>query len=47
MKPVLGPCPCQGCGVLVWWARLVNERSTYGLRWREKRGRIHVCGTLQ
>ena len=21
MTVILGPCPCQGCGVLLWWVR--------------------------
>ena len=30
---ILGPCPCQGCGRLVWWSRrwCDDERETVEL----------------
>lgn len=44
---LLGPCPCQACGTLVWWAhgrtRLTWDGPTVPgfLAWREEGGAIH------
>jgi hypothetical protein len=34
MTYTLGPCPCQGCGRLVYWNRLY---------WGDKHGTRHRC----
>lgn len=44
---ILGPCACQGCGTLVYWARSrtrVGDSVVKGTAWwREWTGRIHHC----
>lgn len=40
MTILLGPCPCQGCGQLLWWARAHNGK---GLCWRNRDGTEHDC----
>lgn len=36
MKDILiGPCPCQGCGLFVWYVR--------GLGWSNLLGILHRC----
>jgi hypothetical protein len=39
VRIVLGPCPCQGCGRLVFWG--FADKATVG-RWLEPDGRLHV-----
>ena len=41
---VLGPCPCEGCGRLLWW-----EQDNSGRRWRDSDGAGHRCakGTVR
>lgn len=47
MVAMLGPCPCQGCGTLVWWAHGQTRLEWNGptvpgyLAWREVGGAIH------
>jgi hypothetical protein len=49
MGTVLGPCPCQDCGTLVFWARSQTRETWNGpvvagwLTWRERGGRVHKC----
>ncbi len=45
---ILGPCPCQGCGTLVWWSRSRTRLEGQTVKgevraWRESGGRIHRC----
>jgi len=46
MKIILGPCPCQNCGTIVYWCRTIMQ-SPIGIvrprRWCEKTGAIHSC----
>lgn len=47
---VLGPCPCQGCGKPVYFAR--SQTRHYGKTvpglplWRDRTGGIHGCNPL-
>lgn len=46
---ILGPCPCQACGTLVYWARSLTRLSWNGPQvpgtawWRERGGKRHNC----
>lgn len=45
-KPILGPCSCQDCGELLYWARRntsVGGVTVGSLRWRDWTGHIHKC----
>jgi hypothetical protein len=39
MTVLLGPCLCQGCEALVWWAR----HAGWPACWRGRDGREHYC----
>jgi hypothetical protein len=41
-RMLLGPCPCQGCGQLVYWADLPYG-PTPGRAWRDPDGKMHRC----
>lgn len=39
---ILGPCPCRGCHVFVWWARI--PVSFYGEPWGVRRAWVEASG---
>lgn len=49
---LLGPCPCKGCGTLLWWAHSLTRDTWDGvtikglLRWRELGGGVHRCAVV-
>lgn len=42
-RPILGPCPCQGCGAPVALARY-RYHAKEVVAWRDGDGRPHRCG---
>lgn len=46
MKPILGPCPCQGCGEPLYFAKQRSRflgNVVYRFGWREECGTVHRC----
>lgn len=42
MYVILGPCPCQGCRMLLFWARAAGG---WPAAWLEMNGERHICGS--
>lgn len=44
--PALGPCTCQGCGELVWYAKGHSRylgNPVVRIVWRDRDGTMHRC----
>lgn len=50
LRAILGPCPCQGCGQPVYYAR--SQTRVLGVVspgmpvWRDRTGGVHGCNPL-
>ena len=48
-RVTLGPCRCQGCNDVLYWAKWPEKylgNTVFRMAWREEDGTRHVCPNL-